>query len=177
MVVIGTVVSNEANVQVAKKDGGSYPGSRLSYRDETGALKEQAFHQMALKFGNLKAQLEAVKPGDVIEITKEKKGEYWNVISIVPATAGAVQSTATKTTPSASPKSTYETPEERATKQIYIVRQSSISNAIALLAIGAKNEQSSDEALKIAKQFEEFVFGTQKGFDDHIAAGGDYDIQ
>lgn len=63
-------------------------------------------------------------------------------------------------TTTASPKSTYETPEERAKKQIYIVRQSSISNAVDLLSVGQKSPPDVKAVLEAAKQFEDYVFGT-----------------
>lgn len=56
-------------------------------------------------------------------------------------------------------KSTYETPEERAKKQIYIVRQSSIGAAIESLVVGAKTPPKTDEIISRAKEFEAFVFG------------------
>lgn len=61
----------------------------------------------------------------------------------------------------ASPKSTYETPEERAKKQVYIVRQSSISNAIDVLSVGAKAAPDVDKVLAVAKEFEKYVFDMQ----------------
>lgn len=62
----------------------------------------------------------------------------------------------------ASPKSTYETPEERAVKQIYIVRQSNIASAINLLSVGAKSAPPVDAVLEVAKQLEAHVFGSTK---------------
>jgi hypothetical protein len=176
MQINGTVVSMEANVQVTKKDGGQYPGYRLSYRDDTGSLKEQAFHVNTFKFNApLKGQLEALSPGETIAIEKEKKGEFWNVLSITKTTGGpSATNTGAKTT--ATPRSTYETPEERATKQVYIIRQSSLSNAIALLALEAKKTHSTEDAIKTAQKFEEYVLKGVQSFEDKIAEGGDYDI-
>ncbi len=51
-------------------------------------------------------------------------------------------------------KSTYETPEERAKKQVYIVRQSAINAAIALV----DKNVSVSTVLDIARQFETYVF-------------------
>ncbi len=58
-------------------------------------------------------------------------------------------------------KSTYETPEERARRQVYIVRQSAINAAVAFL----KDTPASaagfhvTDVLNVAKQFEDYVFG------------------
>ena len=70
----------------------------------------------------------------------------------------------------AAPKSTYETPEERAKKQIYIVRQSSISNAIDLLSVGAKSQPKIEAVIETAKQFEDYVFGTGSKPTDAVVA-------
>lgn len=58
----------------------------------------------------------------------------------------------------ASPKSTYETPEERAKKQVYIVRQSSVNAAIALLKTD-KRVPAKEEIADTAQFFEAYVFG------------------
>lgn len=56
-------------------------------------------------------------------------------------------------------KSTYETPEERAKKQVYIVKQSSIANAIAFYG---DNPHSVDDVLGLAQIFTDFVFSDKK---------------
>jgi hypothetical protein len=169
MDVTGVVVSFEDGVQVAKNGGGSYPGARFSYRDDTGALKEKGFHANVFKFNApLKVQLSNLKAGQPFVMNMEKEGEFWNVKSILPTSVPAASATvqeATKATPFTSPKSTYETPEERAKKQIYIVRQSCINYAI--LYKGAK--ANINEIITIAKQFEAHVFG--EAFDDGTLQG------
>ena len=65
--------------------------------------------------------------------------------------------------PSTSPKSTYETPEERAKRQVLIVRQSSLSSAIELLKTDKKSP-TVPEVLQVAKQFEAYVFGNDDPF-------------
>ena len=174
MDVTGIVVSFEDNVQVARKDGGSYPGARLSYRDDTGALKEKGFHANTFKFNaTLKTQLSNLKTGQPFVMNMEKQGEFWNVKSILPASGNtapaAVQETG-KATPFVSPKSTYETPEERAKKQIYIVRQSSINQALEYTKLVSQTDKkltyNVESILNTAKQFEAHVFG--EAFDDRM---------
>lgn len=166
MQVQGKVVSVEIDVEVAKKDGGVYQGARLTYRSDDGKVQEQAFHNNAFKYNApLKVVLANLSSGDSITIEKEKKGEYWNVVSITKQTAGAsttiTASKANVAPASASSKSTYATAEERAQIQVYIIRQSSLSSAVALGAtLKVKNV---DEVLEIAKKFEGFVYG-QPGF-------------
>ncbi len=68
---------------------------------------------------------------------------------------------AVKATTTATPfKSTYETPEERARKQVYIVRQSSITAALTFCNHDG-GSQDIQEVLNVAKQFEAYVFGVQ----------------
>lgn len=62
------------------------------------------------------------------------------------------------TVPAARPN-TFETPEERAKKQVYIVRQSSISASVAALSVGSKNPPKANDVIDYAKQLEAFVFG------------------
>jgi len=165
MIINGTVVSVEIDVNVAKKDGGNYPGSRLTYRDSTGKICEQAFHNNAFKFNApLKTSLVSLVVGDNIEIEKEKKGDFWNVLNIRKVEGNTAAAT-TGTTVSAvratsSPKSTYETPDERAKKQVYIVRQSSLSAALNFSELTGNKKATKEDIVNLAEFFEAFVFGT-----------------
>ena len=168
MQITGTVVSIENNVEIQKQAGGVYQGSRLAYRDHMGAMKEQCFHNNSLKFNpNIKLALGNLNQGQTFTMVKEKEGEFWNVKSI---TTGGIQPTDSsspethaQTKAYTSPKSTYETPEERALRQVMIVRQSSISSAIAYLNANKKN-YTVMELVNVAKQFENHVF--DKGVED-----------
>jgi hypothetical protein len=80
-----------------------------------------------------------------------------------------------KATASLSPKSTYETPEERAAKQIYIVRQSSISAAINLLGTNTKAPLTVGDVLKTAEELETFVFGYTKDTPQKTTEGSRFD--
>lgn len=108
--------------------------------------------------------LKNANAGDEFTVTAIKGEQYWewqavNVRGEAPpeSTATAPAASSSKA-PATSPKSTYETPEERAKKQLYIVRQSSISAAITVLKT-EKNTPSVSEVLAIAKEFENYVFG------------------
>jgi len=59
--------------------------------------------------------------------------------------------------------SNYETPTERAKRQVYIVRQSSLSNAIALMAARSPKgaEVNVESVIEVAKQFEEYVLNVE----------------
>lgn len=173
MQIRGTLVSFEVDVQVAKNGGGTYPGCRLAYRDDQGALKEKPFHNNVFKFNqSLKTQLSNIKPGEGFVAEVEKQGEFWNWQSVQAASAAPVVAdkdvpATGKATPYQAPKSTYATAEERAQTQIYIVRQSTLTQAIALCAANApyfKKERTTADIISIAKEFESHVMGIE--FDD-----------
>ena len=109
--------------------------------------------------------LKAASAGDEFTVTAVKGEQYWEWQNVSPrGEAPAEVSTGgnvSNSKPAAqSPKSTYETPEERAKKQLYIVRQSSISSAIDLLKT-EKVIPSVEDVLATAKQFESYVFGVE----------------
>ena len=93
---------------------------------------------------------------DVALTTNAKGYDVWSAIGAV----GTI-----KASPAAATKvigSNYETADERALKQRYIVRQSSIANAVAFLrtssAFDTMQADTVEEVLVVAKQFEEYVF-------------------
>ena len=108
--------------------------------------------------------LKSANAGDEFDVTKGEKTAAGFVpwTRCVPAGEGGdptVASTSQPTAPKStgSPRSTYETPEERAKKQVYIIRQSSIASAIA--AAGGKPIKAED-AIEVAKVFEAYVMST-----------------
>lgn len=113
-----------------------------------------------------------VKQGDKLEITTEKSGKYTNWTAVAPASAG--QSTAAQEQKSTGETgstgsgrgrvtgSNYETPEERARRQVYIVRQSSITAAIATLARDGTKELDPAKVIEIAQVYEAYVFGKEQ---------------
>lgn len=115
--------------------------------------------------------LTAAQPGDFFDVKSEKVGQFWKWTDA--ATAGknvgagsAVASTGTASKSFAAPRSNYETPEERAKRQVYIVRQSSISSAVELLK-DPKKTPAADEVIAIAKEFEAYVFDTELNADEY----------
>lgn len=117
-------------------------------------------------FGNKSVYdtLKSAKTGDFFDVSRVKNDAgFWDWTDIKPidgsnAPAASVASSGSKTVPT--PKSTYETPEERALRQIYIVRQSSIGHAIETLKTDKKSPEP-DDVLALASKYESFVFGQQ----------------
>ena len=102
------------------------PTAKGSYTQLDVAFKKDGKTEgkKIMSFGNSKAAfdvLKSAKLGEQYTITSEKNQEtgYWDWLE---ASAGSASPTV-KATPTVSPKSTYETPEERAKRQVYIIRQ------------------------------------------------------
>ena len=108
--------------------------------------------------------------GEVYDVAYVPGDEYYNWASMKPM-GDAAEAPANKATPAgAAPKaatSTYETAEERKIKQLYIVRQSSITNAIAFYSNKEKPEDYDvTEVLDLAQQFVDFVYGNNETLAD-----------
>ena len=142
------------------------PTAKGSYTQLDVAFKKDGKTEgkKIMSFGAGKKAYEVLKGaqfGQTFTITSEKNEQsgYWDWVD---ASNGAVASgsSPSRATPTTSPKSTYETPEERAKKQVYIVRQSSISAAVELLKT-EKKQPTAQEVISTAKEFEAYVFDLQ----------------
>lgn len=156
---------------------GSYQQLEVTYKNLTYQGKVES--KKIMSFGaNASAftTLSKAGAGSTWEITVVKNAQGYNDWTSVAASDGAQ---AASTPPSAinSPKasvgatrSTYETPEERAQRQILIVRQSSVGHSLTLLSLGAKAPPKLSEVLDVAQQISDFVFQTKSvgetGFED-----------
>ena len=157
---------------------GSYQQLEVVYKNLTFQGKVESKKLMSFGAGAASfTTLSTAQAGQVydISVVKNDKGfNDWTAATVsngaAPAApaAGLSQSKA----PTPSPKSTYETPEERAQRQILIVRQSSVSSAVALLGAGSKAPLKVADVINTAKELESYVFGTEAvdtgptGFDD-----------
>jgi uncharacterized GH25 family protein len=164
------------NITLLSVDIKTVPTAKGSYQTADVAYKNNSFQgkvegKKVMSFGATKnafASLSTATPGQTyeVEIVKNDKG-YNDWISLAPAVAGAASPVATPAagkaaSASPSPRSTYETPEERAQRQVMIVRQSSLSTAVASLAVGSKKELNPEDVVQTAKRFESYVLGTDQ---------------
>ena len=137
----------------AAKNGRSYQSIEVTYKNDQG----QVANKKLMSFSNPSVfnHIKDLTKGATLNVstTKDANG-YWQWTGIggdetaptsdaKPATGGRVTG------------SNYETKEERAARQILIVRQSSLSSAVDLLGPG----KSVEDVIATAKQFEEYVFG------------------
>lgn len=142
----------------------------LTYQGKTESKKLMSFGANASAF----KALSNASPGSQWEVTVVKNAQGYNDwTSVVSSQAGAESAPAApagKTSP-APTKSTYETPEERAQRQVLIVKQSSLSAAVSTLSVGAKAVKPAD-VIALAQEYTDWVFGIDKrdpgpsGFDD-----------
>ncbi len=162
------------NVQAATKPtktGKTYVQLDVAYKNLTREGKIEGKKIMPFQNPDVHANLQKATMGQVFEVTTVKEGEYWqwsNVQEVAkggnmePQTSTASSGYASKGTPS--PKSTYETPEERAARQRLIVRQSCLSNAVETLKVDKKGVDPT-EALKLAERYVGWVFGEEAKVD------------
>lgn len=104
--------------------------------------------------------IEKMTKGESVEVTSVKNANgFWDWTAI--GQAAEVKQVAQQTTNTTRVTgSNYETKEERALRQRYIIRQSSISSAVASLVPGAKSALDVGDVLRLAKQFEDYVFSS-----------------
>lgn len=155
------------------KTGKTYQVADVAYKNNSFQGKVEGKQVMA--FGATKNAFDALstaQPGTTWEVTVVKNPAGYNDwTNMEPAEVGAsapsTPSNGASKAPSVAPKSNYETSEERAQRQILIVRQSSLSSAVSALTPGAKSPLKAEEVVSLAGQFENYVFGRgATGFED-----------
>lgn len=142
---------------VSIENKGKYKVAKVEFTSNGAAKKQQvvSFGDSAEVFSKL---VEA-KAGDAYEVTVKKDGNFWNWVGIAPAPVGSTSATSAGNP--IPPRGNYETPEERLRRQVYIVKQSSISSAIDFLKHNKKNFDL-EEIFLVATRFEEFVFAKKQ---------------
>ncbi|CAB4241220.1 hypothetical protein UFOVP67_3 [uncultured Caudovirales phage] len=115
--------------------------------------------------------LKDAKMGDLFTFGIEKEGEFWQLKSATPAggiipvegdptPTGYIQQAKSATSAATvATRSNYETPEERTARQLLIVKQSSVTNAVATLAATKKDKFNTEDVLTIAKMYVDYVYG------------------
>jgi hypothetical protein len=145
------------------KTGKDYEFLEVAFKNVS--FQDKAETKKVMPFGSKEVfnVLRKATKGQVFTIHRTKnEGGYWDwdgiaegEVTIETADKGA--GPATKA-PATTAKSTFETPEERAKKQLYIIRQSSLSNAIEVLKTDKKNP-TVEEVLQTSDIFVDYVMG------------------
>jgi hypothetical protein len=137
------------------KNGKSYGILQVAYRSD-GKLQEKKL--MSFSNPQVFKHIEGLSKGDVVNVKTEKDGNgYWQWTAIEDGTAAPKAATSNASAPTRVTGSNYETPEERAKRQQYIVRQSSLTTAISILGVGAKSLDK-QQVLGLAEELEQWVF-------------------
>jgi hypothetical protein len=148
------------------KNGRQYQSIEVMYKNEQG----QAQSKKLMSFANpavFKAAQDWAK-GDVVHVSTEKDANgywQWTAVGTAETTTDNRGDTATAAPTQAKAAtrvsgSNYETKEERADRQVMIVRQSSLSNAVATLAIEG-SKASANDVISLAKLYEGYVLGQE----------------
>ncbi len=156
-----TVIDVTENTKKSES-GRTFQQLEVAYKNEQG----QPQLKKLISFSNpnvYKAAKDWVK-GDVVNVTtvKNEKTGYWDWVGLEGDGAVAETKPASASTGARVTGSNYETKEERAARQVYIIRQSSLSTAVELLGQG----KSVDEVINVAKQFEAYVFSKASAVND-----------
>lgn len=161
------------SVETKPTQKGSYQQLEVTFKNLTYNKTES---KKVMSFGanaNAFKALADAQPGSVwdVEVTKNAQG-YNDWTSVKPSVAGQASEPTNASKPSTtSARPAYETPEERAQRQVFIIRQSSLSAAVATLSVGAKGVKPSD-VIALATEYTDFVLNGPAvdrgptGFDD-----------
>lgn len=143
-------------IRVDIESKGKYNVANVAYKGPDGKVEGKKLMSFANK--EVYDIFKDAQAGDQFEVTSEKVNGFWNwtAVGALGKNTGA-PTTALATRSTTAPRSNFETPEERAARQVYIVKQSSISSAIALLK-DAKKTPSVGEVIETAQEFVDFVF-------------------
>jgi len=166
------------NVEITSRAGAAgkkgYEQAEVVYKQEYNG-KQDVKTKKIMSFANpaVFAAIKAAKTGEVYEVTQVKEGEFWQWTSLVKSDGGSQPTAQATQGAPAVPKPTsnggfnrdFETATERAEKQRYIIRQSSLSNAVALLTTGAKTPPNVNDVKKLADELVAYVYNAPDLFD------------
>ena len=155
MTVLTVKVSSiEKNVGFTTRFGNKSVKHEITYeRDDGSTMKE-----VLLKNSPVYAQYNTVEAGQVLELTREKDGQFWKTISVTPVAKGATTSTESRKTSSSS-----STGQAKSYGYDSIGQQigNCITNAVTSLGAGKTIEEYQERAIdlilmgnEIRKQYE-----------------------
>lgn len=139
---------------VPKKSGkGTYGQLTVTFKNDEGKVESKKLLDFATPEDAFK-RLRLSTKGDTFAVERKKNDAgYWDWIEVSTQTAAPKGVTNVATVPT---RSTYETAEERAAKQVFIIRQSSLGHAVAY---HTGKDVGLDVILATAKEFENYVHG------------------
>lgn len=159
MIITGRIVSIDLNATITKASGGTYKGAEIVFKDVNGKVQTKNIHENGLKYAPaVKNGLESLEPGDNFTVEMEKKDDFWTWISIKKGIEQEEKQKSTSQQSTTSKSTSWETAEERAARQKLIVRQSSLTNAVAFLVLQGRTHATEEDVLETATTFYNWVF-------------------
>lgn len=126
--------------------------------------KVQAKKLMSFTYPQVFKDIQSFKRGDFVEVTTVKEGEYWQWTNVVASNQGTTEEAPREFKKEvAATRSNYETPEERAARQVLIVRQSSLSAALNYLELVKNTKATANDVKRLADEFADWVFNKESG--------------
>jgi len=155
------VINVQSSTKPAKN--GTYTQLDVAYkRVDTGKIEGKKVMSFVNK--DIFNLFSKATTGQVYDINTEKVGEYWQWTEASLSSGGTSvgqEASAKSFSASPAPKSTYETAEERAKRQILIVRQSSLAQAVDILSVNpGKEKLQLSDVLDLADRLVGWVFET-----------------
>jgi ABC-type transporter MlaC component len=166
MEIQGKVIEIVANTDIPKKDGGTYKGTLLTYRNKENKITEKGFTAQTLKYNAALANgLNNLQKDDDFILVVEKEGDFWNAKEIKKAAPQPVEKqwNGSKTTATGQ----WADKAEREANGVRIVRQNALGHAVALLTLQGKKAATPEDVISFAKEFEAFVM-SQKSVSDEL---------
>jgi len=159
------------NISVIKSEKTTRQGPKSSYiqleltykRLDSGKIESKKLMSFGKPEQVYQSLVEA-KMDDTFTITSEKneKTTYWDWVAVEQASpTGSVGYESKDISPKATTsRSTYETPEERSVKQVYIIKQSSLERATEIAAHNnPKGVVTVGEVINVAQTLVDWVMG------------------
>ena len=156
--VIEVLSSTITTVPTAK---GSYQVCELAFKNKSFQDKVEGKKIMSFAEKEVFNILSKAQLGDIFTVTRAKDDKgYWKWTNV---SAGENDMPSNESMPTkvgnVSPKSTYETPEERAQRQLFIIKQSGVNQAIHLFEVQGNKKASVSDVISVAQQFVDYVIG------------------
>ena len=155
-----------ASVTSVPTQRGSYQVCELAYKNKSFQDKVEGKKIMSFAEPDAFSILSKASMGQVFTIGREKDDKgYWKWKQVTEGNAPTqTNSGATNVAgPVTVNKPQYETADERAARQVMIVRQSSLAQAVALLSANGGKKNSPQDVISIAKVFENWVMTGDSG--------------
>ena len=140
-----------------------YEVVEVAYKDPEGKTKGMKVLDFVQR--EVFKSLEGVNDGDILDVEFEQNDKgYWQFKSVQKGQKTSMgNSTVANSGQEArvATKGNWETSEERAARQVMIVRQSSLSNTISYFELTKHTKATPEDVIAVAKVFEAFVLGTE----------------